>query len=253
MLKIAICDDEPQIRKKLEALLEKSFADYQAIEVDTYSKGRDIVAAIEDGKTYEIILMDIDMETSDAGIQAGREIKDLRYGQAVLIFITGYQEMLEEAFLAEPFYFLTKPVNESKFNEIMQKALFKISKKHYSFIYKKERSIDRYDYCDIMYFKCDDRKVYIYGYRNKKTVLLDSCYCSLREVEADIEAKNLINFIRFNRSHIINIDYVKSFRLNKVLMENGDEMVITKTRKKKTAMLLARYLGDLGDFYGQND
>lgn len=241
MLEIAICDDNVRIINKIEDLLIEYFGETK-VHIDNYFKGQEIVDAVKAGKDYDIIFMDIEMEYKNAGIQAGKELKELRCGHALIIFVTAHHEMVTEVFYAQPFQFLKKPINEEQFYRIMQDAVRELSKRMDLFTYSVGASFSRCAYRDIMYFSCRGRKIEIYGYRDKKKFVIGTFNSTLEKVRKDLEEHNINNFVKIHRSYIINIDYVKEFNPDRIIFINGEEMLLTKTFKKSTIERFMQYL-----------
>ena len=79
----------------------------------------------------------------------------------------------------------------------------------------------------IRYFESDKRQVNLYS-----TDGVSSFYKKLDEVEAQLEQMN-IKFLRISKSYLVNVNYVKEFRYEKVVMDDGKEFKIGPRYKDK--------------------
>ena len=76
MLKIAFCDDENQETRRLEALLEEYAADRgQDFAHTSYQSPVELMAEVEKGTRFDIILLDVLMP-GENGMAAAREIRE---------------------------------------------------------------------------------------------------------------------------------------------------------------------------------
>ena len=73
MLKIAFCDDETQETRRLEALLEEYAADRgQDFAHTSYQSPVELMAEVEKGTRFDIILLDVLMPGENGMLRPGR-------------------------------------------------------------------------------------------------------------------------------------------------------------------------------------
>ena len=95
-VKIAVCDDEKNIRAYLVSLIKK-----QAIEcsIMEYASADEYLS---DGREYDLLFLDIEMGGSGAlmdGMELARNIRAMDTGrQPIIIFVTGYEKYVYDAF-----------------------------------------------------------------------------------------------------------------------------------------------------------
>ena len=124
-VKIAVCDDEKNIRAYLVSLIKK-----QAIEcsIMEYASADEYLS---DGREYDLLFLDIEMGGSDAlmdGMELARNIRAMDTGrQPIIIFVTGYEKYVYDAFDVGAFQYLVKPVDEHKFAEVFSRAVGQIA------------------------------------------------------------------------------------------------------------------------------
>lgn len=157
MIRIAICDDETNIRSYLASLVRK-----QAVkcEIAEYGSADAFLAAGASGETYDLLFLDIDLGgvgtdsatdtapdgpdgkglASDGfaestrkspymdGIALARRLRSMTlHQQPLIVFVTGYDSYVYEAFDVEAFQYLIKPIDEVRFAELFRRAVQRIA------------------------------------------------------------------------------------------------------------------------------
>ena len=140
MIKIAICDDEPNIRHYLAALIQKQRVSHET-EVAEYASLREYLSR---GAGTDLLFLDIEMpqepdgfreaeseHTAQSlprnGMELARRIRDTdAFLQPLIIFVTGYEKYVYDAFDVDAFQYLLKPVDEQRFSEVFARAVERI-------------------------------------------------------------------------------------------------------------------------------
>ena len=119
-VKIAVCDDEKNIRFYLVSLIKKQGWECGITEYASAD------AYLSDGKEHDIIFLDIEMGGSSAGMDGmglARHIRGMEaQKQPIIIFVTGYEKYVYDAFDVGAFQYLVKPVDEQKFADVFGRA-----------------------------------------------------------------------------------------------------------------------------------
>ena len=119
-MKIAICDDEKNIRIYLSALVRKQGIE---CEITEYATAGDYLAS---GVEYDILFLDIELECPEQnmdGMKMARQIRSMEgTKQPIIIFVTGYEKYVYDAFDVGAFQYLLKPVDEQKFADVFRRA-----------------------------------------------------------------------------------------------------------------------------------
>ncbi len=142
-LKILIVDDDPSLRKMLEAVLTGE--GYEVIEADDGNKA---VSEVKN-QFFDLILMDVRM-AGMSGIEALKQIKKLSPGIPVII-MTAYASVdtAREALKSGAHDYLTKPLDIDELNLILHRAL-----RHHQLeqenLFLKERLGDRFNFGSII-------------------------------------------------------------------------------------------------------
>lgn len=113
MIKIAICDDEAHTRTYLTALIE---AQNTPCEITQYASADDYVS---DCAEHDLLFLDIALNPSvqgKSGMELAKQIREnSQITQPLIIFVTGYEQYVYDAFDVNAFQYLIKPIDEQKF------------------------------------------------------------------------------------------------------------------------------------------
>ena len=126
MLEIAICDDEPVMRKEIS----RHFSDYMAKRQDMdyrirgFESGKQLLAW---GHDFDLIFLDIQMEQPD-GMETARRLRQ-RGSQSLLVFVTVLKECVFDAFEVEACDYLLKPLDTGHFERTMERVYERIRQK----------------------------------------------------------------------------------------------------------------------------
>ncbi len=230
-MKIAICDDDISFTSKLEEIIKQESVNYgKKPEIDVFFDGETLVKSIEDGQSYSMIFLDIEMKRMN-GITAARRIRHLdRY--TLIIYISSYDDYLKELFEVEPFRFISKPLQLQKLKQYFGEAIRKIEGLNniYSYSYNKEEYTVPIK--QIVYFESNKRLINIR--LNDGTE--QSFYGKLNNVEKEIQKINK-HFIRIHQSFLVNYSYVKKMTYSEVVLEhNYDELVLRISEDRRSTV-----------------
>ena len=218
MLRIAICDDEKQMREALKGLTESCV---DAV-VDLFADGE---ALLDAGIEFDIILLDICMEEAGSGrlngIETAKRIR--KKSDAVIIFITALKEYVFEAYDVEAFHYLLKPVDEPKLREVLEKAAAKREeRKGMEPLTIKMNGISKRIPIEDIYYAENDRRKIILHTKNGN----DSFYGKME----DLEQKLGNRFFRSHRGYLVHLEEVESYDHTNIFLKNG-EMVFLARQK----------------------
>lgn len=218
-MRIAICDDEPVVRRQVA---EQILRVYPAFQVQEYASGEELAA---EAQKFQIIFLDIRLEGMD-GMEAARQIRR-RSPKVVLIFLTALEEYVFQAFDVEAFQYLLKPLNKVKFYQVMELAVKKArdggqEKQEQPCIVIKSGAVTRNIKVDeILYAEVQNRKVTVY---TKEGGL--EYYGRLSGLGQELGE----GFISPHRSYLVNFAYVSSYTATSITMDNGATVPMAKRR-----------------------
>ena len=114
-MKIAICDDDSLVLQELSKLLNQYRAQNRShLEYDVYACPLELVAQIEKGTHYDIILLDVVMPGIN-GIQCAKDIRAID-NFVKIIFLTSSAEYAVESYSVSAYQYLLKPLQKAAFH-----------------------------------------------------------------------------------------------------------------------------------------
>ena len=236
MIRIAVCDDENVIVNQIEHIIsEVCKRESIPVNIDVFYSGRELKRQVTSGTKYDIIFLDIQMPRKN-GMEIARELRR-KDKNMFLIFVTALEEYVFQAFDVEAFHYLVKPIEDRKFNEVLQKAVEQL------FVRTKKENIPMENYVMISHKGLHtkvllDTIVYAEVF-NRKVVIhqLDSdieYYGKMSELE-QVAGED---FFRTHRAYLINFKYVEKYDASTVYLERGTVLMA----KQKFPEFVRRYM-----------
>ena len=220
-MNIAVCDDDIKTRGQLSGLIKDQFP--EGI-VRCFSGSEEL---LNDGKFYDICFLDIEMETV-SGIELAKRIRKYQEAspkRSIIIFVTAYSEYVEDAFDVNAFHYLLKPIKESKFREVLRRAINEtryVEEQRKKFIIIKDGDKRKKLMLDgIQYIESSDRKVIIH--MDEGTA---ETYAKMYDLEKELGE----SFFRCHRGYIVNLEKVTSYSVNSIKVLNGDTIMIAEKK-----------------------
>ena len=216
MVRIAVVEDEATSRQLLAGYLAR-YSEENGVSFDvTYFE--DGGAIIGDYKpVYDIILMDIQMTHVD-GMAAARAIREVDQ-EVVLVFITSAAQFAIHGYQVGALSYLMKPLPWFAFSQELSRCLEAVAKRRgASVLLQSGTSTHRIAVADIVYVE------------------------SLKAMEAQLDGHD---FFRSNSCYLVNLAHVRGVADQECLMTGGDNLRISRPRKKAFISALASFAGGI--------
>lgn len=237
MLEIAVCDDETLVAANIEKMLEQlSISVAVKVEIDVFYDGSTLVNYIKEGKRYDIIYLDIEMQKQN-GVEAARTIRKMDK-KVLIIYVTSHESFAKEVFEVSAFRFITKPIAPDVFQKYFLDAKKEILDHPQYFQYQYNKISYRIAIDEIMYFQSDRRVTYIITkIGNKK------CYGKLNDIEKRLNESN-IHFYRTHQSFLVNPKFVSMYIYDSMELIDGTTLTISENRRKSVNELYCVLKGE---------
>lgn len=233
-MKIAVCDDEKIFR---EEIMEHLYCFFGKLDLDcmTFSDGKELVRAYEEGDQFDAMFLDIEMQEMD-GLTTASALR--KYGVEVpIIFLTSHTEMAMEGYEVYAFRFLAKPINEEKLLRTLQDLRDELTVKKRLLIKSEGEEIPLL-VDDIMYVEAMNNSIAIV--MEKESYVIRK---KLGEMEQELEALT-DTFIKIHRGYIVNLSKVKKSRGNEVIMSDDTVLPISRSAVNTFKKRLFDYIKD---------
>lgn len=210
MVKIGICDDQPEMRKPLRQILEQVLQ-LQGVEYLIYESesGEELTAGIS-CLDIDILFLDIEMRSLD-GIETAKLLR--RKGmKGIIIFITAYPDFVFQGYEVHAFHYILKPYRKEKIEEVLRQALHELdlSKEQYFIIEQKARVI-RIPLSQTIAFQSDRRKV---------EALLEEGFVDFYGRIDEVYRELPSCFIRIHNRYIVNLNYVTTLEKDRCILDS---------------------------------
>jgi two-component system LytT family response regulator len=207
-LKCVAIDDEPLALE----IIKKYVSDYPSLKlVNTFD---DAVSGAEYLKKNKIDVLFIDINMPDiTGVDLVRSLQE----KPMIIFTTAYKNFAFEGFELEAVDYLLKPINNTRFNAAIQKAI-----DYYQFKHTNHTEVDDYLYVhseyrvikismrDIEYIESMQDYIKIYLINTERPVL------TLMPLKCVVEKLPANQFVRIHRSYVVARAQIRSIYNRKI-------------------------------------
>lgn len=208
MVKIGICDDEPEMRKPLRQILEQVLQ-LQGVEylISESESGEELTAGIS-CLDIDILFLDIEMRSLD-GIETAKLLRK-KGMKSIIIFVTAYPDFVFQGYEVHAFHYILKPYRKEKIEEVLRQALHELdlSKEQYFVIEQKARVI-RIPLSQTIAFQSDRRKV---------EALLEEDFVAFYGRIDEVYRELPSCFIRIHNRYIVNLNYVTTLEKDRCIL-----------------------------------
>lgn len=208
MVKIGICDDEPEMRKPLRQILEQVLQ-LQGVEylISESESGEELTVGIS-CLDIDILFLDIEMRSLD-GIETAKLLRK-KGMKSIIIFVTAYPDFVFQGYEVHAFHYILKPYRKEKIEEVLRQALHELdlSKEQYFVIEQKARVI-RIPLSQTIAFQSDRRKV---------EALLEEDFVAFYGRIDEVCRELPSCFIRIHNRYIVNLNYVTTLEKDRCIL-----------------------------------
>ena len=195
---IAICDDDKELCCLLAEKVRELFPE---ADVAAYLSGEELISA---RPWPDILLLDIKMPGMD-GMAAARALRDRGWNK-VLLFVTGEEGQVFDAFDVHAFHFLVKPIREEKLKAVLTEAAAQVRAvespdRRWIRVQTGSTHI-RIDLSEVLYAEVFSRKTIVHTLRE------DIGYYGQL---SDLEKKVGEDFFRVHRSFLVHLKFVDRY------------------------------------------
>lgn len=223
-MKIAIVDDEPVWRGKVEVLLGEYLVG-EEMQIDIFSSGEEF----NYNKEYDVVFLDVEMDGMD-GFETAKRYRE-SYEESIIIILTTHTELANRGYMISAFRYIDKANIEEEMQEAIQAVKY-VQRRNYRLVfrelYKGEMSIPLKD---ILYIETEKRNVIIHAKERD--------YLSSRTLDELEEELKDWGFFRSHKSYLVNLNNVRGFDRLKVYFRDDKKALVSA---RKYAKLKEKYI-----------
>lgn len=205
MIQIAICDDEKKILDEVSGYI-KNYAEKKSdldIEVFRFDSARTLISTLEDGKSFDVFVLDVYIG-DEIGTTLARDIRKSGI-ESPIIFATTSPEHAPQSYETGTLRYLIKPINPRKFDEALDAALLQVKRTRDRYLkFKTENGVASVNANHIMYSEAHDHYQYVRkddGEEIKVRMTVTELFTILSKYGG---------FVRIGSAYIVNLRHVKN-------------------------------------------
>ena len=211
MMNCIIVDDDSLSRKVIEEFVKKT--DFLKL-IDKYENGLDAIQAFNGDKTVDLIFLDIEMPE-----MSGLDFLNTLDNPPQIIIISGNEKYAIDAFEYDVTDYLLKPIGLPRYLKAVNKAYRRFNDaaqvsgetKEEIFIKKKNATLVRLNYNDILYVEALENYVIVATYDQKYTI-----HFTMKAIEDKLPETK---FKRVHRSYIVNTKRIEMIEDNSIILQ----------------------------------
>ena len=237
-MKIAVCDDDKATREHIISLIMEQIQD---AEVVVFGSGEEMLKAQGD---FNISFLDVEMKElsgMDVAKHIRQEQEEKGSARSIIIFVSGHDKYMNDAFDVSAFHYLLKPINEEKFKTVLGRALKELAAKEErtkKYILIRNSGTQQMVYIkDIYYIESANKKVIIHT----EAGTLES-YGKMEEMERMTGG----SFYRCHRCYLVNMEKIVSYNADTIKVVNGDELILAQKKYNDFIKQYMKYAKDGG-------
>lgn len=236
-MKIVVCDDELSVRKQVGNYITQYGGELSDAQIFEYESGDELVRCVNNGNSFDIIFLDIEMNKID-GIDTAKLIR-IQDKNAIIIFISSHTERVFDTFECETFNFITKPFSKQRFNDVLGKAIDKYKFLNGYFVITWKNKNIKVPVNKIKFVETYKKHVIFHTYEGEfemVTTLGDT-----------LKKLSIYDFCQTHQGYAVNMNLIKYFDGLNIILIDGTK--VPMSLRKKTSVLkayanhVARYKG----------
>ena len=205
MIRIAACDDEQKTLDEVSGYIQ-CYAEKRGItdiKVFLFESAKTLMGAIEDGKSFDVFVLDVYI-----GDEMGTDLaRDLRKAgvESPIIFATTSIEHAPESYETGTLRYLIKPITPAKLYEALDVALLQVKRTRDRYLkFKTENGVESVNASHIMYSEAHDH----YQYMRKDDGEVIKVRMTVTELFTILSKYG--GFVRIGSAYIVNLRHVKN-------------------------------------------
>ena len=214
MLKVSVCDDEAEERKKIadDLLAYMAAHSEHGIEFDVYSSALEMLEAFDRSGAPDVALLDICMPGM-LGTELARDI--LRFSKNTdIIFLTTSSDYAVDAFSLHAADYICKPYTQEQFNAALERVIARREQKTWVLL-RCEGELHRVALEDIMYIETRDKRHEVTLASGRKL----SVWSLPAQLQGSVMDKKGMTMC--GSSYIVNLNHVRCFSGTDLVMDDG--------------------------------
>lgn len=235
MIRVYLCDEEPQELERYESWLRRAAAGHRIpIAINRFLSIQALDFALADLGCPDILFLDILMGSGKNGVEAAKKLRAEGCTSA-LIFLTASCDHAISAFEAHPFHCLLKGAGFERFQAIFLECAQALEeRKRELFCYAAHSALHCVPLAKILYFEVQGHTAVLHCAAGSEAFPMSLC-----EIQRRLAGKP---FVRLHRAYLVNAFHVSRLSAREAVLFSGEALPISRSYGPAARAQIARFL-----------
>lgn len=230
MIRVGLCDDEQVLLDKLNRFVTKCYGENHIFaRVQAFEKAGALLAEIEDGGRFDLLLLDIEMPEMD-GMELAARVKEL-LPEVLVIFITSHMEYVLDAYELSVFRYIPKADPGKRLTHaLLDAAAMAQMQLRESYIIQNQNRLERIPLKNLLYITHEGKNALFVTDLPGTEGEQNACYRvrkTLQQVYGELDGEQ---FLFIDRGCIVNLSRVMSIREDCCILKDGIRLAVSQAR-----------------------
>lgn len=247
MLQIGICDDETLLLSEIKNLTEDCLQQQQTFCIlSTYTDGRNLLYDIQDGKHFDLLLLDIEMPDL-SGMELAEHIHTL-LPDALMIFVTAHYKYAVDAYELHIFRYIPKNQLKERLPHALKDAVSLLEIQNTdSYIISNQNRLERIPLKEILYIEKEGKNAvfHITAVENSENHLPGDKTTRTRRIRKTLteifEELHSEEFYFIERGYIVNLRHVSGISHTDCILTDQTRLPVSQSRLPEFKKKLNQY------------
>ena len=234
MIRIALVEDEAEVRAQLQGYVQRHTRQYGTeFAVTEFADGMEL---LDDYRpVYDVLFLDVEMKHLD-GMETARRVRELDK-DVIIVFITNMAQYAIRGYAVDALDYVLKPVSYFAFSQRLNRAISRMKKRtDKTIMVNIKGGTVRINLANIFYIESQGHTLILH------TILGDyETIGTMKEMEEKLDG---MSFCRGNKGYLINLQHVDSVQ-DGCAVVRGEQLVLSRARKKEFMECLTEYWGEM--------
>ena len=233
MIRIAIVDDNDQMRNIIKKYVVKALGDADNIEMQVFSNAEIFLENMQTCE-YDILFSDIQMDEMN-GLELGKRIRKIK-PDMYIVFITAYTEYAAESYVIDAYQYILKSDLECRLPVIVKRLVETIENENLQYrMVGAGANKEKVYYKDMIYIYKIKASKYV-GYVTKSDEKRERI--TIDQLSKELQGKE---FVMVDRGLIVNLEHICKISGNVIYLDEDRQIKISRSKIADVKRAMSQY------------
>lgn len=250
MLQIGICDDETLLLDEIKKITEDCLQQQRTFSIlSAYTDGKELLYDIQDGRHFDLLLLDIEMPGL-SGMELAKQIHEL-LPDTLMLFVTAHYKYAVDAYELHIFRYIPKNQLRERLPHALRDAVSLLETQNTdSYVISRQNHLERIPLKEILYIEKDGKNAVFHTAVTGKTVKSQTEHNmpraryvrkTLTEIFNELDSEE---FYFIERGYIVNLLHVTGISHTDCILTDSTRLPVSQNRLSEFKKRLNRYWRD---------